>query len=104
MSYLEEVKASITNQQTDLSDKSRSRSALEKKLLAVLDMIPADIKSKGISLNVIQQQLKGRTRGYAHPGEIGIALRSLGYIRKRTWQDQNTGYVAKWYQSAPESV
>jgi len=42
-------------------------------------------------------RLKGRKGKSAHAGELGDALRELGYVRKRSWSDKETGYRAKWY-------
>ena len=40
--------------------------------------------------------LKGRWRGNAHPGELGAALRKLGYIRTRGWRGEKVGFIALW--------
>jgi hypothetical protein len=40
--------------------------------------------------------LRGRRRGNCHPGELGTALRKLGFKRERRWHD-STGFCALWY-------
>jgi hypothetical protein len=43
-----------------------------------------------------QASLRGRWRGNCHPGELGLALRKLGFARQRRWQD-GSGFRALWY-------
>jgi hypothetical protein len=37
-----------------------------------------------------------RWRGHCHPGELGAALRKLGFKRERRWRDAS-GFQALWY-------
>ena len=56
---------------------------LEVRLAKLLAAIPAEVQKEGLSLAALQKQLKGRWRGCCHPGELGSALRKLGYRRMR---------------------
>ena len=69
---------------------------LDQRLKIVLEDMPESIKISGVSLPALQQMLKGRWRGNAHPGELGAALRKLGYIRTRCWRRDEVGFAALW--------
>lgn len=69
---------------------------LEDRLAKLLAAIPAEVQKEGLSLAALQKQLKGRWRGSCHPGELGSALRNLGYRRMRKWKSCE-GFRAIWY-------
>ena len=75
---------------------------LEDRLAKLLANIPAEIKSQGLSLPALRTMLAGKWRGKCHPGELGIALRRLGYERRRNWNDGSQSFCALWYQSDVE--
>ena len=68
---------------------------LEDRLARLLATIPVDIQREGLSLPTIQASLRGRWRGHAHPGEVGRALRALGFTRHRRWRGDD-GFQALW--------
>lgn len=69
---------------------------LEDRLAKLLATIPVEIKSQGISLAAIRTMLSGKWRGNCHPGELGSALRQLGYVRKRNWSKSDGAFKARW--------
>lgn len=69
---------------------------LEDRLARLLATIPPEIQREGLSLPTLQDSLRGRWRGNCHPGELGAALRKLGYQRARRWQG-GAGFRALWY-------
>lgn len=69
---------------------------LEDRLARLLATIPMDVQLEGLSLPALQTALRGRWRGSCHPGELGAALRKLGYVRKRSWSSEE-GFAALWY-------
>jgi hypothetical protein len=71
---------------------------LEDRLTRLLTTIPIDVQRGGLSLASLQASLRGRWRGNAHPGEIGRALRRLGFLRRRRWNN-DAGFSALWYPS-----
>jgi hypothetical protein len=73
---------------------------LEDRLTKLLAAIPADIKNQGISLPAIRNMLAGKWRGKCHPGELGVALRRLGYVRRRNWSDASQSFRALWFLSS----
>lgn len=69
---------------------------IEERLSRLLATIPSEIQLEGLSLASLQASLRGRWRGNCHPGELGTALRKLGFKRERRWHDA-TGFCALWY-------
>ena len=69
---------------------------LEDRVEKLLTTIPADVQREGLALNALQTSLRGRWRGTCHPGELGAALRKLGYVRRRQWNGED-GFRAFWY-------
>jgi len=70
---------------------------LEQRLARLLKNIPDEIQQQGVSLSTLQRSLRGRWRGCAHSGEIGLALRRLGHRRERRWQGEASAFRALWY-------
>lgn len=69
---------------------------LEDRLARLLATIPEEVQNEGLSLASLRVGLKGRWRGSCHPGELGSALRKLGYHRRRQWQGED-GFKALWF-------
>ena len=74
---------------------------LEARLKRVLSDIPDSVQREGLSLPTLQQMLRGRWRGNCHPGELGRALRRLGYTRDRRWRGEAEGFKALWFPPTP---
>ena len=72
---------------------------LEDRLAKLLATIPQELKSQGLSLPALRTMLAGKWRGKCHPGELGIALRRLGYERRRNWAVRTQSFSALWYES-----
>jgi hypothetical protein len=72
---------------------------LDVRLNRLLDTIPLEVQSDGMSLMSSQAQLKARGRGHSghHVGELGDALRRAGYVRRRRWLSDAQGFRALWY-------
>lgn len=70
---------------------------LEERLAKLLATIPSEIKSQGLSLLAIRNLLAGKWRGKCHPGELGVALRKLGYQRRRNWSNGTQSFSALWF-------
>ena len=104
--YLAELNAEVALIEADFAESMsadvqlvRNRlSPLEDRLARLLTTIPIEIQRDGLALTVLQGALRGRWRGNCHPGELGSALRKLGYIRKRCWKSEG-GFSALWYAS-----
>ena len=71
---------------------------LEHRLVRLLDTIPLELQRQGLSLMSLQISLRGRWRGSCHPGELGAALRKLGFQRRRQWRSE-AGFQALWFPS-----
>lgn len=52
------------------------------------------------SSTTAQASLRGRSRGNCHPGELGVALRKLGFTRRRRWYD-GVGFRGRGISETP---
>jgi hypothetical protein len=103
VAYIEQLKASAAAEQARRAERQRAVMAdarerlrpLDERLTAVLRDIPAELQAEGLSLATLQDRLRGRWRGNCHPGELGTALRRLGFTRERRWRD-GEGFRAVW--------
>jgi hypothetical protein len=68
---------------------------LEARLSRLLATIPMEMQLEGLSLPALQESLRGRHRGNCHPGELGRALRKMGFRRERRWSSE-IGFAAVW--------
>jgi hypothetical protein len=62
----------------------------------IVAMSPED-RTKPRPLEFYRTRLRGRQRRSAQAGEVGEALRSLGYTRKRAWQSESDGFCSLWH-------
>lgn len=72
-------------------------SPLDDRLRRILDNIPNSIKAEGVRLPPLVHQLAGRTRQHPSQGDVGKALRRLGWRRRRDWSNGDEGYPAVCY-------
>ena len=72
---------------------------LDERLGRLLATIPIEVQREGLSIVALQASLRGRRRGNCHPGELGAALRRLGFERRRNWRGAD-GFRAIWRKSA----
>ena len=70
---------------------------LHTRLQKLLDQIPDSAQRQGLSLQDLQTRLRGRKGGMPHIGELGAAMRRLGWQRRRIWSDQDEAFSSKWY-------
>ena len=75
--------------------------ALHMRLQKLLVTIPPSAQRQGLSLLDLQACLRGRKGGLPHIGEMGAAMRKLGWQRRRAWSDGEAGFVAKWFPPEP---
>src|SRR5271155_3520823 len=75
---------------------------LEARLARLLATIPPSVQAEGLSLLALQAQLRARGRGHSrcHVGELGDALRKLGFTRERRWRGGAAGFQAVWRRNA----
>lgn len=104
--YIDQLKASVVEDQNSKVEKQRGDAAaardrltpLEDRLARLLATIPPDMQREGLSLPALQASLRGRWRGSCHPGELGTALRKLGFRRVRRWCGRE-GFASVWQKS-----
>ena len=89
--------AELDSQKGRQVDDTRERlTPLQDRLARLLATIPAEVLQEGVSLSALQVGLKGRWRGSCHPGELGVALRRAGFVRRRMWTDDD-GFRSLWF-------
>ena len=76
---------------------------LDERLARLLATIPAEVQREGLPIEALQAQLRARGRGHSrcHVGELGEALRRLGFYRERRWSGNS--FRALWYPEADEN-
>lgn len=102
--YLAGLAATVEAQHAQEAERKRRLEAaarerltpLEVRLSRLLATIPAEVQREGLSLAQLQASLRGRWRGHCHPGELGEALRKLGFVRDRRWR-AGEGFRARWH-------
>ena len=70
---------------------------LPTRLQRLLETIPDCAQHQGLVILELQAQLRGRKGGLPHIGEMGAAMRKLGWQRRRKWSDENTAFSSRWY-------
>ena len=75
---------------------------LDDRVARLLTGLPSEVQREGLSLQSLHVQLRGRGRGHSrcHVGELGDALRRLGYRRERRWRGGAGSFCALWYPPA----
>ncbi len=75
---------------------------LETRVSNLLTTIPTEIQNQGLALTSLRSMLAGKWRGKCHPGELGQALRKLGFERRRNWTKATTSFNALWFPVSAE--
>ena len=87
----------LVEQTETQEDDTASLKPLHKRLQRLLDTIPSSEQRKGLSLLDLQSCLRGRKGGLPHIGELGAAMRRLGWQRRRAWSNEKSAFSSKWY-------
>jgi hypothetical protein len=104
-SYLAELNAHAAEQRTQDAVKQAQaaaerdrRTSLDDRLKHLLGTIPPEVQDEGLSIVAVQVML--RPRGSEHScctaGQLGDALRRLGFVRERRWRDGRSSFRALW--------
>ena len=75
---------------------------LENRVSKLLSEIPLELQNQGLALASLRVMLSGKWRGNCHPGELGQALRKLGYQRRRNWSNATASFSARWFPTGSE--
>ena len=94
------AEAEITGRAEEAQAARERLTPLENRLARLLSTIPIEVQRDGLSLPALQTLLKGRSKGSCHPGDLGDALRKLGWTRRRCWNSGPAGFSALWYPLA----
>ena len=90
--YVETTRVNDINLSTD-----PPLAPLPTRLQRLLATIPDCAKHQGLVLMELQAQLRGRKGGLPHIGEMGAAMRKLGWRRRRKWSDESAAFSSRWY-------
>lgn len=108
--YLEHVQSVVAAREASASEAKQAElqswrermTPLEARVSKLLSAIPIEIQHQGISLSTLRGMLAGKWRGKCHPGELGQALRKLGFQRRRNWSKATSSFSALWYPQRGE--
>ena len=104
-SYLNELNAHAASLRTQDTVKQAQAAAerdrrilLDDRLKHLLSTIPPEIQDEGLSIIEVQTMLRprGSTRSICTAGQLGDALRRLGFERERRWRDGRSSFRALW--------
>ena len=72
--------------------------SLDGRLKHLLDTIAPEVQAAGLSIVELQVMLRprGSERSCATAGQLGDALRRLGFVRERRWRDGRSSFRALW--------
>jgi hypothetical protein len=70
---------------------------LDVRLKRLLDTIPPEVQTDGISLEALRKMLRGVKGRGCHCGAIGDELRRMGWRRVRSWMKSENGFRAFWF-------
>jgi hypothetical protein len=102
--YIAGLRAAVERDQAEREDQKRIAAVqaardrltpLQDRLTRLLATIPPEVQREGLSLTSLQSMLRGRWHGNVHAGELGTALRRLGFERQRNWRGTD-GFRAVW--------
>lgn len=106
MSFLEEIrearlKAAEARRATPVQDQAQDwqerLTPLVDRLRKLIDGLPPEEQSKPRSLEFFRVRLRGRLGRCARAGDVGEALRELGWTRRRSWAGPGRSFCAYWY-------
>ena len=86
---------------TALAEHNPVLTPLRTRLIKLLDDIPLSDQRQGLSLLDLQARLRGRKGGLPHIGELGAAIRRLGWQRRRRWSNEDAAFASLWYPKDP---
>ena len=86
---------------TALAEHNPVLTPLRTRLIKLLDDIPRSEQRQGLSLLELQARLRGRKGGLPHIGELGAAIRRLGWQRRRRWSNEDAAFASLWYPKDP---
>ena len=105
-SYLNELNAQVEEQRGRLASVKQDQAAaardrltsLDYRLKHLLSTIPPGVQDEGLSIIEMQTMLRprGSERSCCTAGQLGDALRRLGFVRERRWRDGRSSFRALW--------
>ena len=93
------TEAAIRQQQSEQSlhiHRSNNLKPLTLQLEELMLSLPPSLCSRPWAMEDFLNRLEGRYRNRPHPANVGLALRKLGWVRRRDWS-ANGGGRRFWY-------
>lgn len=88
--------ATVQNEKKESPEKQlRTYKPLTEQITELMQSLPYALKNKPWSMQELVSRLDGKYRDRPHAQLVGIALRQMGWIRKRLWNTQYQG-VRLW--------
>jgi hypothetical protein len=105
--YIAELNAAVAREQARRDEEAQVAkqaaaeflTPLENRLEKLLEKIPIEDQRSGLSLSSLRIMLRGRQGKHAQCGELGDALRKLGFERRRDWSGNSGGFHTRWYST-----
>lgn len=96
--WMTEVKAKNTAAVQPVSAIDTPLTPLLERLKKLIESLTPAQRLHGLPLEFYRERVQGRQAGRkAHAGELGAALRKLGYIRRRAWVSKDGVFRALWH-------
>ena len=78
---------------------------LPARLTKYIESLPEEVRYTGLSMELFKDNLSGKRHGSrVSAPEVGVALRSMGWVRVRVWHGESIGHISVWYpRDAPEA-
>ena len=64
---------------------------LEQQISSLMQSLPPVVRFRPWTIQELRLRLRGRFKRYPSAGDIGIALQSLGWTRRRDWTNAGRG-------------
>jgi hypothetical protein len=98
--HVEEQHAVTQARQAAKAAAEHDLATLDGKLKRLLSTIPAEVQAEGLSIVELQVLLRprGSDRSCCTAGQLGDALRRLGFVRERRWHDGRSSFRALWHR------
>jgi hypothetical protein len=96
--HADSLRAQDTVKQAQAAAERDRRTSLDGRLQHLLSTIPPEVQDEGLSIVSVQVMLRppGSEHSCCTAGQLGDALRRLGFVRERRWHDGRSSFRALW--------
>ena len=83
--------ASSALKASELDNEFDQKIPLEQQINSLMQSLPPVVRFRPWTIQELRLRLKGRFKRYPSAGDIGLALQSLGWTRRRDWTNAGRG-------------